>query len=371
MQKEKIKVLLCSPITKIGGITSWTKCVLNFYNKNKNDVNVDLHHFYCLGGKQIYATTPLYIRCIEGIKNYYCLYKGFCKITNEQKFDVVHFATSASISLTKDIILLKTAQQQGIKTVIHFHFGRISELYSKRNWEQKLLHNVIKLADKAIVIDKISYDTLIKEGYTNVELLPNPLSPKVNEIIFNHQELVKEDRKIVFVGHVVPTKGVFELVEVCKSIPDIKLKIIGYVSDDMKLKLIQLVGEKRDWLEIMGKQSFETTIKEMLSAGIFALPTYTEGSPNVIIESMACACPIIASAVGAIPEMLDIEGENNCGICTKPKSVEHLKIEINKMLEDRNFAISCGKNAQKRVNEQYSMSSIWKKLENIWQSSLN
>lgn len=41
----------------------------------------------------------------------------------------------------------------------------------------------------------------------------------------------------MFAGHVVLTKGVCELVEACKRIPNIKLKIVGHVLSDMKEQL--------------------------------------------------------------------------------------------------------------------------------------
>lgn len=369
-KNKKIKVLLCSPLGKkgAGGISRWTQHILRYYDSIQKDLI--LNHFY-VDGNVIHAGTNILIRIFNGLKSYMPFLRGLSRELSNNNYDVVHFCSSASISLLKDIYSIKIAKNKKIKTIIHFRFGRIPELYKKKNWEQKLLHKVITMADKVIVIDKMSYDTLINEGYRNIELLPNPLAPKVSDIIERNKSILKEDRKIVFAGHVVETKGVFELIDACKDIQNIKLEMLGFVSDEIRQVLKNRAGENNSqWLEIVGEKDFEIVIKEMLSAGIFVLPTYTEGFPNVIIESMACACSIITTKVGAIPEILDIEHGDNYGICIEPKNVKQLKIAIQRMLNDREFAIRCGLNAQKRVNELYSMPIVWKQLEKIWKIAI-
>jgi len=367
MQNKEIKILLCSPYGGVlGGISRWTEHIVKYYqSNNENDLWMDV--FSLARAQKIYADTPLIKRILYGFVEYTPLLKNYRKKIYSEKYDVVHITSSASLGLIRDILMLRITRENQTKSILHFRFGRIPELYKKNNWEKKLLDKTIRMADEIIVIDQSSFNTLINQGYKNIKLLPNPLGPEVEEIIEN-SSIKREKNKIVFAGHVVPTKGVFELVQACKDIANIEVHILGAVTAEMKSRLYEAAGNNKTWLKITGEQDYEKAIKEMLSANIFVLPTYTEGFPNVILESMACGCPIIASAVGAIPEMLNIDGDEPAGICIEPKNIEQLKSAIIKILNDDKLASTFGNNAKKRVNEMYSMPSVWKQMTDIWKS---
>lgn len=370
MRKDnKTRVLLCSPPPgSSGGISRWTEHILNYYDKHEKK-HLDVT-FFPMPRKHFVAYVSKLKRVLFGVDDYIRIYRNYKQIIKNEKPDISHIVSSGSLGLFKDILLINASARKNIQTVVHFHFGRIPELCIKRNWEYKLLCKVLRIANRVIVIDKQSFDALQDKGFTNIDLLPNPLAPSVIKYVeANENAIVKEDRKIVFIGQVLKTKGVFELLEACKTIPNIKLRMLGYVNDEMKNELLNtLDAENNSWIEICGNQDYNVVLNEMLSAGVFVLPTYTEGFPNVILESMACSCPIVTTNVGAIPEMLDIENGFHNGITVEPKDVDGLRQAILKMLNDREYALECGVNAQTRVNKLYSMSKVWSQLEAIWTS---
>lgn len=372
MPNNKLKVLLCAPPPGAsGGISRWTEHILAYSNSFQENL-LDLTLFP-MPRKHFIGYVSKVKRIRLGIIDYYHIYKRYKQAIKKDKPDISHIVSSASLGLLKDILMLKASIRNGIQTVVHFRFGRIPELCIKQNWEYKMLRHVVQLADKVIVIDKQSYIALQNEGFTNLVLLPNPLAPSVVEYIAANKDAIKkEERKIVFAGQLLETKGIFELVEVCKSIPQIKLKMLGHVNETMKDKIFNCLDAGNiSWLEIYGNQDYNIVLDEMLSTGVFVLPTYTEGFPNVILESMACGCPIVTTNVGAIPEMLDIENGEKNGICVEPKNKEQLKNAILKMLNDRDYALQCGQNAQKRVHRLYSMPVVWEQMLGIWHSMKN
>lgn len=363
-----MKILYCTPydLSFGSGIARCSRYLHEYYLEN-NNIGHSLSIFPM--DRSAYVENVSFIkRLYLGLKDYQIIVSNFKKEICKNNYDIIHIASSASISLLKDYYLIKYLKKKEIPSIIHFHFGRIPELLKKKNWEWKVIAKIAKLATKVIVIDKVSYDALHNIGLTNIEYLPNPLSPKVEKFV-EENSFSRKENEILFVGHVIKTKGIFELVKVCSSISGIKLKVVGLYTEDIKNDLTKLaeVRDEGKWIEFTGNLTAEKVLENMLTCSVFVLPTYTEGFPNVILESMICACPIITTDVGAIPEMLDIYNNPNMyGICVKPKQIENLKKSIEEMLTNKEFALSCAQNAQKRVKELYSISIIWEQMCRIW-----
>lgn len=363
-----MKVLLATPYGgAIGGIARWSQHMVSYYEKYGHcDCEMDI---LPMGRQRFTNMNSVFKRIYYGVcdyTQYILLEKSMMK---NNSYDVFHLVSSASISLVKDLLMLRVAKSRKAKTIVHFRFGRIPELSKMNNWEWKLICKVVDLSDITIVLDKESLETLHKTGFKNVALLPNPVAPRVTELIKTFGNKVRNPRTLLFAGHGKSSKGVYELVEACRQIPNIKLRMIGTIANEVKDRL-KALANNASWLDVAGEYSYEKTIAEMLSCDVFVLPTYTEGFPNVILESMACGCSIVTTPVGAIPEMLEEENGKRYGILVPPKNIERLREGIEKMLCDVDLKEEVRQNVQQRVNERYNIEAVWKQLIKIWETSL-
>jgi teichuronic acid biosynthesis glycosyltransferase TuaC len=119
---------------------------------------------------------------------------------------------------------------------------------------------------------------------------------------------------IAFVGRMHSGKGVHELLDSAASLakkrPNVRLV---YVGDGPELKVIrEKVCQKNltQLVDFAGACSSAEVAKWFAAANLVALPSHAEGCPNVVIESLSCGRPVVASEVGGVPELVD----RSCGI---------------------------------------------------------
>ena len=368
--EDKTRVLFVAPGREellTGGIGKWTCNILGYYNSIIDSTDIELVHCVNRKSKQTWGVSGFVKRVKTGILNYLPVIKEAKEELKHSHFSVAHSCSSCSIGLFRDLIITHLAHKYGAKSVVHFHCGSIPYIMQSSGWQRKLLERLLHKVDWAIVMDGKSYEVLQNKGYTNVKYVPNPLSLETQKLIDEYGSVPRVPGKIVFVGQVLRTKGVMELADACRDIPNVQVEYVGHLPES---EFAEALKEKTstDKFIFRGAIPYPDVIQGMLSASIFVLPTYTEGFPNVIIESMACGCPIITCPVGAIPEMLNTESDEPCGICVPSQNVEKLREAIEYVLEHPSEAATMGERARQRVYAEYSVDKIWKELAEVWHS---
>lgn len=368
---KKIRVLLVMPFSPVsGGIASVSNHIFSFFKSHPGRFEL----MVCNTSHRYRPSTSrsLIIRMVTGMSNSLAGYFRVKKLIREQFPDVIHLASSSSLSLIKDSLIADAARHAKIPLIIHWHFGRIPELYKKQNWEWKKLLKVVNKSARSIVIDQKSLDTLVAAGCTNVVYIPNPLSLYVEEMacrLLSSPETRQEGR-IIFVGNIIPAKGVFDLVKACAQLPAVtELLFVGPYKRNVKNKMIRIAEKRKngDWLKFQGRLNMGRVLETMSCSPVLVLPSYTEGFPMVVLEAMAMGCAIVATEVGAIPEMLGTETENPCGIGIPPGNIEKLAQAIRMLLENPRMTTEMGTRGVKKVLAAYNADRIVSQYQLNWE----
>ena len=92
----------------------------------------------------------------------------------------------------------------------------------------------------------------------------------------------------------------------------------------------------------------------MRSLDVFVMPSFTEGTPNSIVEAMAQGLPIIASRVGGVPDMIG----DDAGLLVPPGDAHALAQAMLRLARDQNLRESMGRAAQERYQRFFSPQAV-------------
>jgi glycosyltransferase involved in cell wall biosynthesis len=294
--------------------------------------------------------------------------KGFFKILNETKPDLVHMHHCAgSLELSIDKI-----KRLGIHVVGTVHTSphgsnlvdRIVGAYFNNFLGEKL-----KKSDKVIGVSKYIEEKLNDIGINNTITIPNGIDPKIFFRVSNAREIlgIPDDEFILlYVGRLSPEKGIKTLFRSFKrlDIPNKKLYIIGSGPMSGYCRLYSKL--KRD-VVFLGKVRESDLRLYYSSADLTLSPSlWNEGFGMVLIESMVCGTPPVASSLGAIPEIVK---DNYNGFLVRDVSPEGFAKRI---LEARGSDLKkIGEHGISFVNEGFSWNNVADQTKNLYESILS
>jgi glycosyltransferase involved in cell wall biosynthesis len=108
---------------------------------------------------------------------------------------------------------------------------------------------------------------------------------------------------VVYVGRLERTKGVIDLLDAISRTPNLQLALVG--DGAARAEVDAAAAKIGARVKVLGARPLDEVPLWMAAADVVTLPSWNEGTPNVILEALACGRPVVATRVGGIPDLID------------------------------------------------------------------
>ena len=153
-------------------------------------------------------------------------------------------------------------------------------------------------------------------------------------------------------------KGVRHALRALARLPgSARLVVVGDGEERASLETLVHELGLADRVTFTGAVPGEAVARYMQASDAFVFPTeLPEAAPLVLPEAMGCGLPVVASRVGAIPEMADRNGEG--AVLVPPGDVEALAAGMLRLFENPDLRTAMGEASRRRVLEEYTVSRM-------------
>lgn len=361
------KIIGLFPLTGNGGIASWTKKFVQTFPDHEHQFSfVNVSPTKPRIGR--FSKTML-ARTFSGFSSMFRILKELKELLEKEHFDILHTTTSGNIGSLRDLEVAKLCKRFGVKSIMHCRYGCITEDIQSKGMIGILLRKAMREFDQIWVLDSRSYNTLKNIDYLSHKVYLTPNSIDVTEQI---DLMPKEYNRVAFIGNLIPSKGLYELVEACTKM-NVRLDIIGPGADKVISKVKRIAEKKLDSsVFVHGRLPNPEAVKFMHDVDIIALPTYfpAEAFPISILEAMSRGKLVISCPRAAVPDMLTALDGSKCGILVREKSVDDIVDALRWCQENKEEADKLCKKAYKKVYTSYRMEVIYELYRDLYRKLL-
>jgi glycosyltransferase involved in cell wall biosynthesis len=213
--------------------------------------------------------------------------------------------------------------------------------------------------------------------YDGIEVRQNGNDPDIARLVRTDLELPENAKVIGMVARVTPAKDYATLIKaaakVITEVPDAHFLIVGdYSESDLNRRhyeeVKRLLAEQRLERHFTFTGHREDIGRLISTMDVFVLSTHTEGLPLVILEAMAHGKPVIATAVGGIPEII-VHEEN--GLLHAPQDDRALAGQILDLIGDGERATRLGNAGRQFVSSGFNERQFATRIRNLYLDMLS
>ena len=174
-------------------------------------------------------------------------------------------------------------------------------------------------------------------------------------------------RRIITVARLRPEKAHEVLLEAAALVvarhPEVEFDIVG---DGSRLSALARLAERlgiASHVHFLGHR--DDVVGALEAADLFVLPSRSEAFPNGVLEAMAAGLPVVACAVGGLPELVN---EGKTGLLVPPEDPQALAAATSSLIDDPQRAWTLGQAGRELVEAHYSFDKMTRSFEQLYAS---
>lgn len=358
---RKPKLLLLSALPPpTGGIPTWTLGLLGSDFAERFEirvVNSSPSKFDAVSGESRFRLD----RATDAIRT---LWRWAVELVRFRP-DVCHVNTPYYWAFLRDGAAVWMASLAGAKTTLHPRGGDFPEFVEGTSGGfRRFVEATLRRADFCIALTRAN-ERLMGEiaGEDHVRYVPNFIQLRDLGPVPDRAARAMAPVNVLFVGWMLEAKGVRELLEAARALPQARFTLIGAEDpefvESVRGELEALSGHVRR----IEPRPREDVLALYAEADVFVLPTWREGFPNVVLEAMGAGLPVVATPVGAIPEAIR-EGQD--GFLVPIQDATALTEALRRLIDDRELRLTMGRRARERAERVFSIDAVTLQLEAVY-----
>lgn len=274
------------------------------------------------------------------------------------------------------------AKAAGVPVIIHTYHGHVLKGYFPKNKERfyTLLERwLARFSTTLITVSETVKNELLEMKIGRAEQYRViPLGLNLDRYLASaalrgrlKQELgfPEQSTLISLVGRLVPIKRQQDFIEAAQRIlvdqPDAQFLLVGDGEDKPRLQQqvrrlnltqnVHFLGWRRDLDRIYA------------DTDVVVLTSDNEGLPVSIIEAMASGCPVVATKVGGVGDLVE---DQQTGVLVKPRDIQALAEAVKTLTRSKDLAGKWGQTAQRLAKDRYGAERLVRDIDNLYSELL-
>jgi glycosyltransferase involved in cell wall biosynthesis len=278
--------------------------------------------------------------------------------------DAVLVHATSSVSILRDWVFMATARLAGARVICHYHGTIHARFPSGETRSGRAIGRLLMSAAHCVIVLSPNYRQKMGSAWKRDDLA---WAPNVADVaLFRNMPadmpapwLAPGERAVLFVGRLSAPKGIYDLFDAIPRVierhPETRFVLVGVAESDSMEPLIRAEARRRGIaarLTFLGSLKGRDKAAAFVTSKMIVVPSWTEAFPLVIPEAMAAGLPVIATAVGAIPDFVK-DGED--GFLVAARNPPELADRICRLLDDEGLRRRISERVRERAPREFAI----------------